>query len=257
MRLAMAFVLLGGIVGCGRAAAEPALYTGRVGTDARDATRVTTEPSVPAGYVILGDVASRCRADDGVVALDDESLADVDCSDELLLAALREKAASVGGAALVGLRCVVMPESRGDLLDSEIHSCSAAVAAPVTNARGPAGPSPGKRTEFVPPYTSPNEAFRVSVTLVPAEKNPVRRRAIPSESVAELAVVPPGRVVVGDIVARGAGDCDRAVVRHAVRAAAGRAGATLVAGVSCVHDDAGWLCTGRAARPEIDEVATR
>jgi hypothetical protein len=253
MRLAIAFLMLGSISGCGRAAAQPALYTGRVEPRSRSAAQVTIEPAVPETSLLVGDVVARCRADEGVVALDHESLADVDCSDALLVAALRERAAAVGGAALVGLRCTGAKESRDGALDSELRSCSAMVAAP--RKRGDSGPVPSEPSPgFVPPYDSPDEAFTVKVTLVPAEKQPSRRRAVPSDSVRELAFVPPDRVVVGDIVAKGDTECSRAAVRHAVRAAAGRVGATDVVGIACVHREHGFVCTGRATRPEIDEL---
>ena len=252
----VALVLVSAVAGCGRASALPALYTGRVADRVTGAEGVTTEPALAPGYEVLGDVVSRCRADDGVVEFDGESLADVDCSDALLLAGLREKAASVGGTALVGLRCVAVPESKGELLASEVHSCSAFVAAATDAApmeHGAARPDEA----FAPPYASPREAFRVSVSVVPSEATPLRRKAISSDSVAELAVVPPGRVVVGDIVAACSDECGRAAVRQGVRAAAGRVGATDVVGISCVHRDEGWLCTGRATRPEIDEDGAR
>jgi hypothetical protein len=251
MRLAIPFALLGALSGCGRAAAAPALYTGRVEPRVRSAAQVTIEPAVPETALLVGDVVARCRADEGIVALDHESLADVDCSDALLVASLRERAAAVGGAALVGLRCTTTEESRDGALDSKLRSCSASVAA--ARKRSEEAPGHAESPAFVPPYYDPDEAFAVRVTLVPAEKQPLRRPPVPSDSVRELAFVPPGRVVVGDIVAKGDAECSRAAVRHAVRAAAGRVGATDVVGIACVHREHGFVCTGRATRPEIDE----
>jgi hypothetical protein len=250
---AVALLALGG---CGRAAGRPARYEGRLGRPAVDAAQVRVEPSRPPGYETLGTVKARCRADDGVVALDGEPLADVDCSDAFLQVALREKSASVGGEVLVGLRCVVTPERQGDLLGSELHTCTARV---VAKAGDPAnqGSSDGDEIEALPPYDAPNVAFAVKVSLVPADPAAQPRRAVPSDSVAELAYVPPGRVVMGDIVARCHEGCERSIVRHAVRAAAGRVGATAVVGIACVRRDEGWLCTGRATRPERDEFAAR
>ena len=248
-----ALVVLGAISGCARAGAQPAFYSGRVGGGAVAPASVAIVPAVPGGYRLVGDVVARCRADEGVVALDREWLADVDCSDGLLVAALREKAALVGGAALVGVRCTQTDESRDGALSSALHSCSAMVAA---NA-GAMRPLSESAPVAVAPYRSPSEAFSVRVTLVPAERAPFRRRAVPSDSVAELAFVPPGRVVVGDIVAKCSADCGRDAVRHGVRAAAGRVGATDVVGVACVRREHGFLCTGQATRPEIDECAAR
>ncbi|HVW27308.1 MAG TPA: hypothetical protein VHC69_18210 [Polyangiaceae bacterium] len=251
MRLAIGLVLLCATSGCGRASASPALYTGRVEPRLRLATDVSIEPAVPETALYLGDVVARCRADSGVVAIDHESLADVDCSETLLVSALREKAASVGGAALVGLRCTATTESSDGALASVLRSCSAAVAGAATDANGAF--RRGAPPEFVLQDYDPSEAFSVKVTLVPAEERPAPRQPIPSDAVTELAFVPPGRVVVGDIVAKGNGPCSRAAVRHAVRAAAGRVGATDVVGIACVRRERGFVCTGRATRPEIDE----
>ena len=244
------------LAGCGRASGEPARYSGRLGRPAFDAEQVRIEPSRPPGYETLGRVTARCRADDGVVALDGEPLADVDCSDSFLQLALREKAASVGGEVLVGLSCVATPECRGDLLGSELHTCSAKVVAKARDQKNK-GDEDGAELAALPPYDAPSAAFSVEVSLVPSDPAAARRKAVPSLSVAELAVVPPGRVVMGDIVARCREGCDRSIVRHAVRAAAGRVGATDVVGIACVRSDEGWLCTGRATRPERDEYAVR
>jgi hypothetical protein len=240
------------VVGCGRASGEPARYDGRLGVPPVSVADVRVEPSRPPEYELLGEVKARCRADDGAVELDGEMLADVDCSDALLRAALQEKAASVGGELLVGLRCDVSAQHQGDLFGSELHTCSARVAAPRSAVKRDviAPPSQG-------PYASPGQSFDVKVSLRPDDPNAQPRHAVPSERVAELAYVPPGRVVLGDIVARCREGCDRAVVRHAVRAAAGRVGASDVVGVACVQRHDGWLCTGRATRPEIDEYAAR
>ena len=246
---------LAALTGCGRSAAQPARYEGRLGRPAFDAGQVRVESSRPPGYETLGIVRARCRADDGVVELDHEPLADVDCSNAFLQLALREKAASVGGEVLVGLLCVEKPESHDDVLGSTLHTCSAKVVARASGSPNVA--SIGDELAALPPYDRPGAAFDVKVSLVPDGPAAPPRKAVPSDSVAELAVVPPGRVVMGDIVARCKDDCGRSIVRHAVRAAAGRVGATEVVGIACVRREEGWLCTGRAARPERDEVAAR
>src|SRR5205814_592144 len=159
----------------------------------------------------------RWRADDGLGGIDDESLADVDCSEDLLRAALREKAAEVGGDVLVGLRCRTSAERRGDLYDSVLHTCFANVAMP----RGGTSDVPGPCIEADgEPAWRAEAAFDVAVSLRPTDEHAVPRRAAPAHRVAELAYLPVGRVVMGDIVARGPDNVNRAAVRHAVRAAA-------------------------------------
>lgn len=253
MRAVICLVLVGSVSGCGRAAAEPALFTGHVEQAHTDAAHVGLEPSVPEGYWVLGDVADRCRADEGVSGFRNESLADVDCSDALLVDALRERAAAVGGDILAGLRCTAEPESHDDMLGSKLHACSALVAVRDGAPHVPASSSAPRATA----YPSADEAFRVRVTFVPAPEGFERRKPIAPSAVAERAYPLVGRVAMGDVTAKCGGDCSRDVVRHAVRAAAGRVGATDVAGIACVRREHGFLCTGRAMRPEIDDYAVR
>src|SRR4051812_43547557 len=166
---------LSALTACSRTAGAPARYEGRLGRPAFDAEQVRIESSRPPGYETLGTVKVRCRADDGVVALDREPLADVDCSDAFLQVALREKAASVGGEVLVGLRCVVTPERQGDLLGSELHTCSAKVAARARDSAN-GGATDGDEIAALPPYDSPSAAFAVEVSLVPADPAALPRR---------------------------------------------------------------------------------
>jgi hypothetical protein len=262
--------------GCGRASADPARFAGRQGIPTVAASSIREVKNKPSAYLMLGDVTARCRVDEGVRSMREAWLADVDCSEDLLAAALREKAASVGGELLVGRECTHDEQSRGELWKSTLVSCSAKVAARsvrpayviqgratsfivVTrpeaspdlpageSMRGTASPQPGARLE----YDSPSQAFRVRVAFTPVA--PVRQFAPRDpDHVNELAVLPPSHVVMGDISARCRDDCERAAVRYAVRAAAARVGAPDVVGVACVTAKRGLLCTGRAARPEAD-----
>ena len=179
-------VALVGLAGCAGLSADPARYTGRTDKDPIPVAAVREEPSRPPDYELLGEVTARCRADDGVVVLDHEALADVDCSDALLEAALKEKAASVGGAVLTGLRCEVTEQSKGDRLASELHRCSARVASP----RSADGSVPRPLAMAGDSYASPAQAFRVQVSLRPAEPGAAPRHARPADRVAELAAGP-------------------------------------------------------------------
>jgi len=262
--------------GCGRASADPARFSGRYGTGRIEPAAMREARNMPHGHVALGPVTARCRADEGVRAMRDTWLADVDCSEDLLAAALRERASAVGGDLLVGRGCTHDEQSRGELWKSTLVTCWATVAAgpgaqPTTtpvdsNGRPLAGadfvrPAPPEPTYrdvgFVrePPapleYGSPTEAFRVKVGFVPARSAHQYASRQPGR-VNELAVLPPSHVVMGDIAARCRGECDRAAVRYAVRAAAARVGATDVVGIVCIAAKHGFLCTGRTARPEAD-----
>jgi hypothetical protein len=271
---AVALAFASSTAGCGHASADPARFSGRYGTGTVDPALVREVRNKPSAYVMLGRVAARCRADAGVRSIRDGWLADVDCSEELLAASLREKAASVGGDALVGRECTRDEYSCDDVWKSTLITCSAKVASsaglrPSAGARRPMAytattvPAPqpvGSRAADAslpaPPtstleYGSPSQAFRVKVSFSPAGSNGQRAPREP-DRVNELAVLPPSRVVMGDIAARCRGECERAAVRYAVRAAAARVGATDVVGIACVSTKHGFLCTGTAARPEAD-----
>jgi hypothetical protein len=245
---------------CGRASADPARFTGKYGVGSTEPAAVTEHRNKPLGHATLGHVKAQCRVDEGVRSLRDAWLADVDCSEDLLVAALREKAASVGGHAIVGRECRRDEQSRGELWKSTLLTCSAIVTAepgaePVpraAGARSARGPAPAAPLLEPLEYASPTQAFRVKVTLSATEPNRPPRAPKPPDRVAELAVLPVSDVVMGDIVARCRGECERAAVRYAVRAAAGRVGANDVVAVTCVRSADGVLCTGRAAKPEAD-----
>lgn len=258
--------------GCGHASADPARFSGRYGTGTVDPALVVEVRSKPSASVMLGHVTARCRADAGVRSIHDAWLADVDCSDDLLVASLREKAASVGGDALVARECTHDEYSCDEVWKSTVITCSAKVASstgvrPSAGARRPmaytattvsAPQSGGDRIleESAPAthaleYESPSQAFRVKVSVSPVGPGGQRAPRDP-DRVNELAVLPASHVVMGDVSARCRGDCERAAVRYAVRAAAARVGATDIVGIACIQAKHGFLCTGTAARPEAD-----
>jgi hypothetical protein len=268
------------LVGCARPAALPARYTGTHGTGGFDSASVREVHNKPSAYVMLGSVTARCRADAGVRSIRDAWLADVDCSEELLVAALREKAAAVGGGALVERECVRDEHSCSEAWTSTLITCSASVAGPAalsTPVDGSGHPLPFTpvvrplpRDAVLPAlgsndggwvaapkaaeveYESVTQAFRVKVSFTPVNPSAAPRAPKDPDRVRELATLPPSHVVMGDIAARCRNECDRTAVRYAVRAAAARVGATDVAGIACVQTKHGFLCTGRAARPEAD-----
>lgn len=253
-------VLVLGAPACARPNGEAPRFSGRYGAGRIESARVGDLRSKPGGFSTLGHVTVRCRADEGVRSLRDEWLGDVDCSEDLLVAALREKAAEVGGQVLVGRECRYDEQRRGDLWKSTLVTCSAEVAA----SFAPVPVEPGSSQSALPgggwsagdgaekPFESPAQAFRVKVTFNAVDPEGLARKPRPADTVAELAVLPPSDVVLGDVVARCRHDCERGAVRYAVRAAAARVGATDVAGIACVRLHSGFLCTGQAARPEAD-----
>jgi len=255
----LGIVIALGVSACGRANGEAPRFSGKLGQGRVDPAAIDEAPQKPAGFVTLGHVTVRYRSDEGVRTLHDESLGDVDCSEALLVAGLRDKAAEVGGRLLVGRECRSDDQPRGDLWKSTLITCEAEVASP--NVPGAtyvpaesvvtsADPVTGDHAELE--YRSPTLAYEVKVTFDAVDPNGPQRAPRPSDAVSELAVLPPSDVVMGDIVARCRKNCERSAVRYAVRAAAARVGASDVVGIACIRAHSGFLCTGRAARPEAD-----
>src|SRR5689334_9746980 len=75
----------------------------------------------------LGTVHDSCLLRPGFRRLDDETLSDLDCSNERLLFALRESAANAGGEALLGAHCSSRALGAANPGTSEL-SCAAEVA---------------------------------------------------------------------------------------------------------------------------------
>jgi hypothetical protein len=248
-----------GVVGCSGTTGHAPRYSGRSAAPV-SVSAVRIAALLPPGYDALGKASVTCRAEEGVVAIDGDSLSDVACSDAFLAAALREKASTVGGNLLVGLDCRKDAVSHGSSQRAMLHQCSARVAVGVEPPKGePSGIDDGASPSIDTlglPFASPDDAFRVKVKFTPLDRSGMPRPPRDPETVAELEGVPPGRVVLGDVVTRCHDVCGRDAVRYGVRAAAARVGATAVSDIECVRTEAGWLCTGRASRPEIDEPTT-
>jgi hypothetical protein len=209
----------------------------------------------------LGTVRDRCSLQPGFRRLDGEALSDLDCSDERLLFALRESAASAGGEALLGAHC-----SSRRLGTSEAYelSCAAEVAryrsgpsanprplsAPRSHPQGRPAPSPSDVSRIDQPDFS--LAFRISLHFEPAVSG-FERPARPGADVHELSSMPLSHVRLGDLAAHCEDGCDERALRFGVLIAAGRLGAPDVVGVRCFRVARGNSCVGTLAAPERDE----
>ena len=208
---------------------------------------------LPAGYESTGEVTARCRVTQSAGRLQGAWLSDVDCSEGLLVRALREKVAAVGGELMVARECGSTMH-KGALGQRDV-SCRAEVARPTgetLSSRSPAGPSRAADEEpsedGLPPASA---AWRIRVDFTPAagvELHMPRRGAL----VRELAVMPVSHVRLGDVVTRCDRGCDEAATVAGVRTVAGRMGATDVVGVRCTRRGAGLVCLGTAAAYETD-----
>ncbi len=217
----------------------PAHFEGSAAPALVGAARVREVEAVPRGYDAIGTVVAGCESAPGRGALHDAKLSDVDCSEELLVTALREQAAAAGGELLAQRRCTVQGVG-----SSLAVRCSADVARPSdeTLARRPLqaggmGSAPDQPA---------SGTWRVLVDFTPAAGAPERgaRRA---DLVREIPRMPPSHVKLGSLVTHCDEGCTEAGARAGLRVAAGRFGATDVVATRCVTHLEGWTCSGTPA----------
>jgi hypothetical protein len=236
-------------------------YSGTTQHKVLDPARLGSGDAGPPGLHRLGQLSAGCRLADVRDGLDGVALSDVGCSTELLSAALRERAADVGGTFLVDLRCD--PDSRA-LTPGRRAKCSADVWGPreVTREASAAEPAPmsvqpagvdprGPAAPLAPAYGSVSFAWRVLVDYWPAPGRDARAPVGP-EQVAEVDFPRVGFVRLGDVRARADATCSVDTLRGAVRAAAARIGATSVVDVRCVASDDARFCVASLAALEVE-----
>lgn len=236
------------LASCGGRAA---VFSGSPRAPITGADEISEYREVPQGYQVLGEVRSRCSGRTpafGQLQAGESSrrsLSELLCSRALVGWALREKAAAVGGNALMGVHC-------NEYDDGGHHrvSCSARVGRG-SGAR-PDGPAPSYTADLpeLPRFRSFDEVWRIGVRFS-ATRDVPQRAATPIQLVSEVVDVPVQDVVLGDLSAS-CYDCQPEAVREALRAAVARLGGSDVVGVKCVQDGCKQLCTARAAAPEAD-----
>jgi hypothetical protein len=204
--------------------------------------RVVAADRALAGLERLGSLHAGCSRVDA---------REVACSPALVEAALRDRAASAGGTALIDLEC------DGD----ERVACSAEVWGP-RDAKNAAASEPppvnfdphGPAAPLAPGYGSVAEAWQVRLDYDPAPAGAPRAPVTP-EQVGEIDFPRVGFVRLGDARARGDEHCATETLRGALRAVAARVGATSVVGVRCIEGDGERLCVASLAAPLVTEDA--
>ena len=211
----------------------------------------------------LGTVRASCSLRPGFRRLENEKLSDFDCSNERLLLALRESAASAGGEALLGANCSSRPLGSTQPVASQL-SCAAEVARfrTATSAHSrplspPRSRPPGKPAPSASDVKRIDEpdvslAFRIALNFEPTVPN-FERRARSGSEVHELPRMPLSHSSLGDLSASCEDGCDERALRYGVLIAAGRLGAPDVVGIRCFRDARGDACVGTLAAPELDE----
>jgi hypothetical protein len=241
-RVAGIGLCVAGLVGC---AAGGVSFSGKGQPQVVDSRQIGVGDRAPDGQRRLGRLAADCTPVEATEGLDGARLSDLTCSQPFLMAALKERAASAGGAFLVEPRCV----GRGKSPDAALR-CSAEVWGPVEVAsfvapedepravnvdpRAPAVPG-------APPLGRVAEAWRVRVDFWPTPGQQGRPAVDPAE-VAEIDFERVGQVTLGDLRAHCDADCSLESVRVALRAAAGRIGATSLVGVRCIEEEGAPSC---------------
>jgi hypothetical protein len=199
--------------------------------------------SLPEGYTRLGEVRASCELDQKEQP-EDALLSDVVCSQSRILAAIRERAAEVGGELLIGRQC----RSHGD--DTLTITCSAEVARPSDDERS-LRPLAGGTLARDCSEPRAAEAWNIRVHFAKNPAIPPRKPKHP-DAVREVPLPPLSHVRIGDLVTRCSSGCSEVGARRGLLAAASRYGATDVVDLHCVQKHEGWMCTGVAMAYEVD-----
>lgn len=206
--------------------------------------------ALPPGHEEGKRLSESCRGTRGFRAIDEEPLADVDCSAERLSRVLRARAAERGSRYLVNKQCQV----RGQGRPRYSIRCSASLAsggsAVALGGAAPASTGPAPSAEQVRDLDEPRPqgGSRILITFAPAGAGSQRLAPRAYHHVAETAEPAVGRAQVGQVSAR-CSDCDAFALRHALRVAAGRMGAGEIAAVRCFRDREDERCVGSALEP--------
>lgn len=233
-------LILVAVAGCGTRGVR---FDGRSEPAISRADDIRELETLPEGYTRLGEVRASCERDQTVQPTD-ALLSDVDCTKSRLLAALRERAAEVGGELLVDRQC----RSHGN--DSLTITCSAEVARPSDDERALRPLAGGKLArDCSEPKAA--EAWNIRVHFDRNAAIPPRPPRHP-DSVREVPLPPLSHVRIGDLITRCSSGCSEVGARRGLIAAAGRYGATDVVDLHCVQKNEGWMCSAVAMAYEVD-----
>lgn len=205
--------------------------------------------NLPEGYERLGRVMARCTLVEGEQPKTGARLVDVDCTQSRLRAAMRERAADVGGAALIERRCRSRITSQNETSTTLAISCDADVARPTGETLAKRPLVAGVMAEDDVPRADEAWHIRVLFTPAPGVIYQAPRRA---DRVREVPHMPAANFRLGDIVTHCHEGCTRDGVRLGLMAAAGRMGASDVVDLTCVAKGKGYMCSAIATAQEAD-----
>lgn len=237
-------------------ATQGVLFDGHAEPRIARARDVAELESLPEGYERVGRLVARCTLVEGARPEDGSRLVDVDCTESRLMAAIRERAADVGGEVLVGRRCRSRISSQDETSTSLDISCDADVARPTGESLVRRPLVSGVMAEDDQPRAQ--EAWHIRVHFAPSPGVAYRapRRA---ELVREVPYMPGANLKIGEIVTRCRQGCTRDGARLGLLAAAGRLGASDVVDLHCAAKGQGYVCsavaTAQEANPELEPKA--
>jgi len=237
--------LFAGLLLAGCAAGQPgASFSGSSEPRLTKAAAIATSEGLPDGYERIGSVSARCDIVRDYQTLDEELLANVDCSDDRLDRALRERAAEAGGELLVDREC--KETSRARKCEADVARPSdEALAARRAEPRAPAPRAPAPGPAEVDVIDEPRVSRSWAIKLSFEAQIPYERRARTLAELGRSGERPAQYEDLGEMVARcDRDDCEHAELAHALRVAAARVGAEHLSAVSCFDDRKGRTCVG-------------
>ena len=206
----------------------------------------------PPAHTRLGSVTADCTPLADGEPLVEVRLSDLSCSRQLLVAALKDRAAAAGGNFLVGAACDEGTVSdrlscRGEVWAPEEGDRLAPMAIELAVNVDPLGPAaPG-----APPLGSVDDAWEVAVNFAPLGADSAVVSIGPAE-IAEFDFPRVGFRRLGDARARCEGECSELSLRNALTAVAAHVGGASLVGVRCVRLEA-LECVAGVTAPEQDE----
>jgi len=200
----------------------------------------------PDGYQLIGVVTARCGALNGA-----GGILDGPCNESTMTDAARRKAATVGGTALLDLRCEervidrvlsyaeagVQTQVRSNITcqGSVLRATSelADAASPLSSTERPARSGDVKRFEIS------GVGVQVTVTKLPGAPT---RAPTPVDEIGELDGPPKDHLMLAKLDARCETSCSPSTARRGVKRAAAALGAVAIAALRCVPEGETWRC---------------
>ncbi len=226
------------------APAHPVEFAGVARPPRTDAAAIQSYHVLPEGHHRLGRASVECLGFARGATVRDAPWLSVVCDEGILRKLLRQRAAEVGGTALVRERCVTdnPPE------DARSAACAADVAAAPSGGGTSVAKSDSREAAF--PFSRGVLSARVDIT--PVSVVPVRMR-VDEPRVREMPQASVDHVEIAAVSAR-CEACSRNDAELALRSVVGSLGAVAVSDVSCRRSFDGWQCLGDAMVEEREQT---